>query len=515
MRNRTSTGEEKGDGGLFPVGVFASGTKVVEKAPRPLFRPAIVFLLVACWGSLPVAAAQDADAAEEISAGPISGARDLLRRYGIDDSHFEKLIDGRPIDDNETETLLNVIYRMCDFRIPGVKLRIRGFRTADVERWTRGELNLAELVREPKANRGEIFQLFGRVSSIEVRQPWPEDVERFELKQYYRCEFILADGSQPAVVYTRNVPRRWQAGGKIDQRVGAPGLFLKFAAEDAQRPVPVFVAPRVAWHPETLLGELGMDVGLLDDVQNKTKLTEDDRECFYQMLAAAGRAKPRQLLRAARQELERAGREEFSVEPLFNRPDRQRGRLVALSGTVRRVVRVRVGDPDVVARFGIDHYYNLFLFTDDSLNNPIVFCVRELPQGMPEGEGPKYREQVRVAGFFMKSWAYPIARPRQNNEGARGGRWQLAPLLIGREPVWYPYQPPPANTLAGAIAGGLFLAALLGIWIAVWRYGRGDKRFRDGTIAKALQIDSPGSLDEIARKVDGPSQEVKGLGIGD
>ena len=44
------------------------------------------------------------------------------------------------------------------------------------------------------------------------------------------------------------------------------------------------------------------------------------------------------------------------------------------------------------------------VFTEDSQNRPLVFCVRELPPGMPTGGD--LREPIRVAGFFFKSWRY-------------------------------------------------------------------------------------------------------------
>jgi hypothetical protein len=191
------------------------------------------------------------------------------------------------------------------------------------------------------------------------------------------------------------------------------------------------------------------------------------------------------LTRAAEQQLEQSGAASSSVVPLFNDPKEQRGRLVMLEGTARRVVRVAV-DAETAARFGFDHYYNLFLVTDDSQGNPLVFCVRWLPEGMPLGDGPGYGERVRVAGFFLKSWAYrPHAAAQTGGpEDGLKPRLQLAPLLIGREPVWYPQQQPAANWLLGLILGGLFALLLLGIWLALWWYGRADKRFFDRTVAK-------------------------------
>ena len=104
---------------------------------------------------------------------------------------------------------------------------------------------------------------------------------------------------------------------------------------------------------------------------------------FYQMLAAVGRAKPGQLRRAARERLRQAdpkkkwtdrfGIECFSVVPLFREPEAERGQLVTLQGTARRVRRIPVGNPDIVERFGIDHYFNIYMFTEDGGDNPIAW----------------------------------------------------------------------------------------------------------------------------------------------
>jgi len=431
----------------------------------------------------------------------ITTPRQLLRLYGIDDSFFDRLIDGRPVDSDENETLLKVMFRM------------REFPKADLARWARPRLDVPELLKQPEAARGEVFRLYGRVTEIEVLHPLPEVIERYEFDRYYRCRFVLERHGQPAVVFTRTVPKAWEEGGPIDQPAGAYGVLLKFAG-DAEQPVPVFAAPRVAWYPDTLLGKLGMDVGLLDGVQNRRGLTGPDREAFYQMLAAMGRAKPGSLLRQARQQLKTAdqklvrtdkdGKQFYSVVPLFNQPDAQRGRLAALCGTARRVLRIPVTDPDVRQRFGIDHYYNIYLFTEDSQSNPVVFCVRELPPGMPTGDAPQYAEYVEVAGFFFKTWAYRVPSIALGPDSPESGRrMQLAPLLIGARPVWFPRETPADNALVGAIAGGLFVVTLIGIWLALWRYGRGDRKFHRRALAKQFAMDSGISLDEIGLQADG------------
>jgi hypothetical protein len=399
------------------------------------------------------------------AAEPDAGPRDLLREAGIDDSQFARLVDRKPWTPDEDELLQKVMFRL------------RAFPLTSVERWTRRRIDFERLAASPEDERGQFFHLQGRVASIEVIRPPAEVARRFELEAYYRAEFVVEAGRerQPAVVFTRVVPKAWRGGGKIDQPAAARAMFLKLSSAEPGRPRPVFAAARIAWRPATPLGNLGMDAGLLDDLEDRRAIVAAERECFYETLAAVGRSQPGELLATADAELRARGKDHYSVEPLFNDPAGQRGNLVVLSGTVRRAVRVRVDDPDIVERFGIDHYYELYLFTDDSQGNPLVFCVRELPAGMPAGDEPHYGESVRVAGFFLKSWSY---RPGGGGDAHPGRARQLAPLLVGREPVWYPPPESSASILVGAVAGGVFLLILLGLWLAAWQLRRGDRQFR-------------------------------------
>ena len=430
-----------------------------------------------------------------------SGPREVLRAYGLDDAFWAGLRDGRPWHADEDEILLKVLYR------------VRGFALADIEGWSRGPPEPATLAASPADHRGEIFRLAGEVVSVSAVRPARDVAERFELPEYYACELLLADGGQPAVVFTPKVPKAWRAGGSVRQRAGAFGLFLKVGqpTPDA-KPTPIFVAQRLAWHPPTLLGDLGMDMGLFDDVRQEDRahdpdpqgkpahpnlaalrLAAEDRECFYQLLAAVGRAEPGRLEEAARERLRRAGRQADSVEPLFLQARQQQGRLVLLAGTVRQVLPVPVHEPDIVARFGIRQYYQMALFTDDSQNNPVVFCVRDLPEGMPSGEGDQYAEYVEVAGFFFKTWGY---RSREPADAPGKVRWQKAPLLIGRRPLWAPQRPPATDGLCGAIAAGLLLAAALGGVGIAWRAWRRDRAFRRQALEARFQPGPPASLNE-------------------
>ncbi len=422
-------------------------------------------LLLACLLMLPAAAS----AAETPSE--TGSFRELI---GIDRAEFDMLDDGKPWQESEDSLLHQVFFRMRDFT-PG-----------EFGRWAVRSLDWDRLGREPQAFKGGLYQLDGSVTFVEAIEPDSALAERLELPEYFRCRMSIGENHKPAIVFARTVPSAWKRGAEISEPAGAEGLLLKLGEPTDGQSTPIFAAARLAWFPDTPLGRLGMDVGLLDDLRpdaatpaegnfsavaadhlDRFRLTARNREAFYQMLAAVGRSEPGQLERWAREG--RSSGPTDPVVPLFNEPLRQQGRLVTLSGEAREITEILVSDSDVRERFGIDRYYVIFLFTDDSQGNPLAFCVRRLPSGLLPGGGPRFNEPVSVTGFFFNTWAY---RSRETDEGGRV-KWQLAPLLMGREPEWYP-QPSAARRAsnpAGWLAIGAFFAAA--IWLA-WRFrGRG------------------------------------------
>jgi hypothetical protein len=507
----------------------------------------------AAWAS---GGRQPPGGAETVTDGEVKtvreGPRELLELAGIDASHFRMIRDNEPLVVDEREVLLKMLYRA------------RKFDLLSIARWTQPKFEWSKLAGEPEKHRAEMFQLTGRVRKVTEAQPPPEVVARYRMDHYYLCEMEVGAALRPAAVITTRIPDAWPVGVELDERASAAGLFFKAGGEAGATRKLVFLAPRVAWHPDhiqheapaanlgmTMLGDLGVDVGLLENVENRSEIDGEEREAFYQLLWAVEHAGTAQLVRQGRQNLDRLAKiwrqesdkqtrqiaqlrdeierraadgrptdklqaqlkrarldaailrrslaraEEgaFSVFPLFNRPDQQRGRLVVLEGNARRAVKIVVGsgnaNADIRARYGIDHYYEIELFTSDSEDNPLVFCVRELPPGFPTGED--INEGVRLAGFFFKTWAFHT----QGGAEGQGRRRQLAPLLIGRAPVWI--QPPPAasGTIYGAIAGGLFVAAALGIWIGLWRLGRGDQEFHRRALAPRRAVAEGESLDKL------------------
>ena len=413
----------------------------------------------------------------------ISGSSDMLRQNGVDDSFLRAFADGRPMGPNDEESLWRTLFA------------VRRFSLADIDRWTQRHANFDQLAADPDKYRGELLALEGRVKKVEIEQPLPEVVDRFNLPKFYRCELAIGEQNLPATVYALAVPKVWKIGRPLDERCAVHGLFVKLAGEEGASPDPVFVAQRVAWYPENELGDLKMDVGLYDEISPRPDLVAEDRECFYQLLAAAGRAGTQELLRRT------PGR--YPVAPLFNKPKQQQGRLIALEGTARQALLRRVEDPDIVARFGIDHYYEIEMDTLDSQNNPIAFCVRELPPGFPQGE--RIFESVRIPGFFFKKWGYRVHSPADEASDAdQEGlvRRQLAPLLIGRQPLWIKPERMDSGWATSTFIA-IFVAGTFVLWLIVWRLSRSDDRFHKQVVRK-MAVEPEGSLNDLGLEDIGP-----------
>lgn len=424
-------------------------------------------------------------AAGQAEPEQIDSPRAMFRALGLDDAYFTRLTDGELLTEEEHETLWRVMYQL------------RRFPLLRQERWAKAKTELAAALAKPDEFRGEFFRLRGRVLKVEPCRPSEDVAERFDMTGYYHCLLELAAGDV-AEVYTEKVPQAWSKGAAPNAQGGMRGVFLKLlppekstAKETPDKTLanrPLFVTDRLAWYKNDLLGRLGMDCGLLDNLTDRKPILPAEEEAFYQLLAAVGSAQHKQLVQQAEKALPRLpkdwrwtddkGAERYSVVPLFNQPETQRGRLSAFTGTARKVIKVAIDKPEIVERFGFDHYYQVSVVTDDSQGNSLTFCLRELPADMPYGNIPHYGERVRVAGFFFKSWSYRVARVSEEEPGPPGAkvRWQLSPLLIGRSLDWYPAPKPEESSLADVIVGGLFVVAMLIFWLIAWRSHRRKTR---------------------------------------
>lgn len=106
---------------------------------------------------------------------------------------------------------------------------------------------------------------------------------------------------------------------------------------------------------------------------------------------------------------------------VFQNPDHWQGRLVTFRGHVRRVLTYN-GDSTL---FDGQPLHELWLFTDDSQQNPAVIVTPSLPRDFPVGSD--LIDSVTVTGCFFKMYVY---RSQQEN--------RLAPLVLAGHVSWNP-----------------------------------------------------------------------------
>jgi hypothetical protein len=512
--------------GLLPrsaawrLGMLVLGAATIGLVVRELGRPR---------GAQPIGQAPAIELVRPVASDPApqppadpAQFRELLRLADWNAERFAALAESDPLSDAGREQVAELVWRLHTFDSP------------QLAAWARGGKPVSEILSTPDEHRGELVELTGRVTKVTRRDLPQEIADRLELPAVFECEMTLDDGAGTATIVTSRVPRTWLEMSPLDAPASAAGVLMSRLTNSDDTPRLLAASREIAWHPttpqpphvslgESILGELGVDVGQLELVRQRSAITATEREAFYQILDAAGRIGTNQLTRFAQQQLPsiaeqsqqqqpqlarevqaRAAKGLYSVAPLFNDPAIQVGELVALEGGVRRVQRIDVGQTadgaasDVARRFGIDHYYELDLFTDDSQNNPIVVCVRELPPGFPIGDG--LHEPVRIAGWFVKVWNFESLRATLPNDSAGEptppNLRQFAPLLIGRSPI--PLTPPTASTTAYAsyFAATLFLILLAAVWFAGWRLFRDDRRFSK-TLARQYSLPEGESLNEL------------------
>jgi hypothetical protein len=386
----------------------------------------------------------------------------------IDESAWQQLGDETVPPEKDWETLANLAGKLA--------------------RWVPRSFLKEHISDTLPPQRGEIVRLEGTIYSV----------TKYDGKvPVYCCRMDLHNGGAiwHADIFTPSIPQAWkqqewnQNNLVIHERIAAYGVYIKsyfggckISGALPQPPYtgtlgfepgisPVFVTPAIEWYPDTWLGNLGFDVSAFDHVpvsrvitealeQNDEetnrrtfKFTESDRDAFYGLLRAVSATSAGWL----EQEAEKQQTEmPISVTDLFNHPSETRGKPVLLRGTAKRIVPTPVTDSEVPSLFGIDHYYQIYFFTEQSQGNPIVVCVHSLPEGMPTGEADDFSEAVTVAAIPYKLWVYETSAGRHD-----------APVLVGRSPVWHPkpaeQRLPPK--LVTTISFAVFFTLVL-IWFA-------------------------------------------------
>jgi len=191
----------------------------------------------------------------------------------------------------------------------------------------------------------------------------------------------------------------------------------------------------------------GVDPAQLENIRDNKMSTSEDWAVAMSWFNILQKTDPATLRRA-------------SIGPvtyaqLLRQPRSYCGRLVTVSGVVRRVHRLEVfrspGDTD-----NIREYYQAWLFPIDNPHSPIVVCAMELPAGFPTGM--TIAEDATVTGFFLKCWLY-----------THGDTFRTAPTLLAKTLEWQKRPVlAPATTPDGWTSAWILLGTVLAAALSAW-----------------------------------------------
>ena len=282
---------------------------------------------------------------------------------------------------------------------------------------------------------------------------------------------------------------RWLAGDAGPQAAAEPAAGPEAVSAP---PAPETIVPgpddRDAREAETV-------IGLLELVRDRTPLKPGEMAAYWRFMRWA-RAQPQR-------DLERRAQSGVPTLQIWEQPGRYRGKPIRLSLHVKRVLHFEAPANPV----GVKDVYEIWGWTDDSLSQPYVVVVPELPQGLKVGADVS--GEIVFAGYFLKNMAYEAVENHR-----------AAPLLVGRARTTTPSVPARKGPAGGRVPAGLLWAAGLATlavlgWPILRRLlglGRSPRRDRiskaDSRHAGPADADGPFASQPVSGETDNPFADL-------
>ena len=306
----------------------------------------------------------------------------------------------------------------------------------------------------------------------------------------YRCTALATDSTGSSIlctILTRSIPSQLPLETEIDTPIQVTGLLYCRALvstpmevgptdqpTDANQPTLVFIADRLGWFPKkesvadkqmVALASTGFDVAQLDRIKscNGKALGTKDADAFYHLLTTVGTG----------HDIPPA----VPIKSVIAKSTENIGARVELTARCRACTKVKVSDPDKRERYGIDHFYQMFVFpdldqaivlTENTPDGPakavykrfpVTICATQLPAGLsPEDVTGN---PISIDGTFFRIWKYDAEINQQANTSAT-----ISPLIITRD-IEVIETAPWMNHLVTWVFGGI--AALIAFMYAYHR----------------------------------------------
>ena len=354
--------------------------------------------------------------------------------------------DDLPLDP-QAKTVVNMLYRLQKAS-PATLDRFAAFSK---------DVRLTQARDETIDFRFWLFRFSANLTKIQKVPIADAPPTSDSIDHLYRCTALATDStgsSIPCTILTRSIPSQLPLETEIDTSIQVTGLLYCRALVStpveagpadqptgANQPTLVFIADRLGWFPKkesaadkqmVALASTGFDVAQLDRIKscNGKALGTKDADAFYQMLTTVGTG----------HDIPPA----VPIKSVIAKSTENIGARVELTARCRACTRVKVGDPDKRERYGIDHFYQMFVFpdldqaivlTENTPDGPakavykrfpVTICATQLPEGLsPEDVSGS---AISIDGTFFRIWKYDAEINQQANTSAT-----ISPLIITRD----------------------------------------------------------------------------------
>ncbi|WP_339731307.1 hypothetical protein [uncultured Gimesia sp.] len=179
---------------------------------------------------------------------------------------------------------------------------------------------------------------------------------------------------------------------------------------------------------------------------------------------------------------------------IFKNSNRYKGRLVTLTGRVRKLIHYPAEKND----YGIKTLYEAWLFTDDSQQNPTVVICTEVPPELKDGlpQGTDVIDHVTVTGYLFKMYVYNAQDTTR-----------VAPLILTGQLEWTPQiVDERGSQLFSQILAGSLIILIVGVAFAMWKASQKDKQFRETRLPTS---DDPVSFNQLEQQPAAPLSKSK------
>ena len=361
-----------------------------------------------------------------------------------------------------------------------------------------GEGHGVSLSRPTDVKPGQIVSFVGELLELRSVDVPEADRRGLSFDRFFAGTLRTSEG-EPVRFAARDVPHSWQKRSSDlpihPIRCRLEGLCLHRGAAERG---PLVVTPQLESRPlrpdpywgvstdRVWLAQHGIDLGILEQVAERSPLLAADQAAFYGLIS----------LTARESAAVSTPPKQWDLVALLPSPAEFRGEIGHITGTLRRAVRVVVTDRQRVLRYGLAEYFQLDIFVrtsrpiryqlpdkstrDFGTSYPVSICVPTLPADIAEGEN--LRINVDVPCIFLKLWAHSsdfmalerTAKPVDSERRHQVQQW--TPLFIG----WQPQRvPEPAPSPLAEFGPGLYiviLVALLGT--LAWYFERSSSTRR-------------------------------------